>query len=63
MEGMFKYSMKPSDTFFKSNDQFHTMFSEMRNQAREVQAKQAKYSPLVHYAQKAKIFEGFKLNN
>lgn len=54
MEGMFKYSMKPSDDFFRSNDEFHAKFTAMRNQAREVQAKQAKYSPLMNYIQTTK---------
>ena len=52
MEDMFKYSLKAQNTFFKSNENFHTIFGEMRQKARDFQAKQAKYSPLVNYLKK-----------
>ena len=52
MEELFRYSMKPQESFFKTNDDFNSRFTVARNHAREFQAKQAKYSPLMRYVAK-----------
>ena len=52
MDEMFKYSLKPENSFFKSNEDFYTKFGESRQQARIFQARQARYLAQINAVKK-----------